>query len=308
MNENRRRAPLLYALATCVLTTATAHAQPWYDRHVIFANSLTPDAYYRSKGSAVSPSELDLVNGKFPVEGERCVSPPNCLRLTWLSAQGGDWSMTLDLTTHWGRLNRHGDALSFWAFSDLEVPSIRLLGADKVFPAGKWVRVRLPFASFTSIAQSTSDARFDPSRLVRITIVQGLDEGTRRTLYLDDVRISDEDATSDTVAPAAPAGLSARGFDRHVDLAWARSAEPDLLHYKIYRSVAGGPYTPIAIQKGHLTRYPDFLGESGKTASYRISAVDTRDNESPQSAAVTASTREMSDDELLTMVQEASFR
>jgi hypothetical protein len=324
--RHNRTAPLVAAFATCVLTTVTAHAQPWYDRHVIFDNSLTRDAYYRSKGSAVSPSELDLVKEKFPVEGERCVSPPNCLRLTWLSAQGGDWSMTLDLTTHWGRLNRHGDTLSFWAYSDLEIPadasplinvgdaagegspSIRLLGADKVFPGGKWVRVRLPFASFTSIAQSTSDARFDPSRLVRITIVQGLDEGARRTLYLDDVRISDEDATSDTVAPAAPAGLSARGADRHVDLAWTRSAEPDLLHYKIYRSVDGGPYTPIAIQKGHLTRYPDFVAESGKTASYRISAVDTRGNESPQSAAVTASTREMSDDELLTMVQEASFR
>src|SRR5688572_9225209 len=117
MNENRRWAPLLYALATCVLTTVSAHAQPWYDRHVIFANSLTPDAYYRSKGSAVSPSELDLVNGKFPVEGERCVSPPNCLRLTWLTARSGDWSMTLDLATHWGRLNRQGDTLSFWAYS-----------------------------------------------------------------------------------------------------------------------------------------------------------------------------------------------
>ena len=150
--KHNQTEPLVAAFATFLLTAVTAHAQPSYDRHVIFDNSLTRDAYFRSHGSAVSPSDLDLVNGKVPVERSRCVSPPNCLRLTWRSAQGGDWSMTLDLATHWGRLNRHGDTLSFWAYSDLEIPadasplinvgdaagegspSIRLLGADKVFP------------------------------------------------------------------------------------------------------------------------------------------------------------------------------
>ena len=65
---------------------------------------------------------------------------------------------------------------------------------------------------------------------------------------------------------------------------------------------------PIGIQKGQARRYVDFLGASGRTASYRITAVDRRFNESLPSAAVSASTRAMTDDELLTMVQEASFR
>ena len=176
--------------------------------------------------------------------------------------------MTLDLTTHWGRLNRHGDTLSFWAYSDVEIPadasplinvsdaagegspSIRLLGADEVFPGGKWMRVRLPFASFSSIAQSTSDAGSIPlvwpeSRSSRgwtmapggrcIWMTCGSATRTRPAIRLRQPRRPD---------------CRPGGYDRHVDLAWARSAEPDLLHYKIYRSVDGGPYVPIAHPEG----------------------------------------------------------
>ena len=55
-------------------------------------------------------------------------------------------------------------------------------------------------------------------------------------------------------------------------------------------------------------RYVDFLGASGRAASYRLTAVDANDNESAPSPAVQAATRALSDDELLTMVQEANFR
>ena len=70
----------------------------------------------------------------------------------------------------------------------------------------------------------------------------------------------------------------------------------------------GKTFEPIGIQKAGVTRYADFLGAPGKTASYRITAVDASYNESPPSSPVTAGTRTMSDDELLTMVQEACFR
>ena len=43
----------------------------------------------------VAPSELEIVDGKCPVDADRFVSPPNCLRIKWRSASGGDWRMTL---------------------------------------------------------------------------------------------------------------------------------------------------------------------------------------------------------------------
>ncbi|MEJ7618440.1 MAG: glucoamylase family protein [Pyrinomonadaceae bacterium] len=182
---------------------------------------------------------------------------------------------------------------------------------DKI-PARKWVRVQLPFSSFVPSVKSTRDARFEPRRLTDITFVQGLDDGKPHALYIDEIKVSDEtpDAAAAPAAKAlaAPAGLSAKAYDRHIDLAWQPQNAPDLQHYKIYRSFDGKTYAPIGIQKGYLNRYVDFLGASGKTAFYQISAVDENYRESPLSGAVTAMTRAMTDEELLTMVQEACFR
>jgi exo beta-1,2-glucooligosaccharide sophorohydrolase (non-reducing end) len=60
--------------------------------------------------------------------------------------------------------------------------------------------------------------------------------------------------------------------------------------------------------RGDRTRCEDFLGQSGKTASYKVSAVNSSYKESALSEAISGSTRAMSDEELLTMVEEACFR
>ena len=126
---------------------------------------------------------------------------------------------------------------------------------------------------------------------------------------IDDVRVADEPVSSGYVG----ASHAFRAWSRAATSATSSSAgtrmrEPDLLRYVISRSSDGRSFTPIAIQKGHLGRFVDFLGAPGKTAYYRITAVDVAGNESPASTVVSATTVPMSDDELLTMVQEACFR
>jgi hypothetical protein len=320
-----RRLVPAFLITLMALAPGTSQAQWEYDRHVIFDNSLPDRSHYRSQGSFVPPSELELIDGKLPIEEQRCVTPPNCLRLKWRSQYGGDWRVSLDLSKHWGNLDFSGDTLSFWCYSETEltlnelpliyltdangegVPAIRLAGSRDKLPARQWVRVRLPFASFTAPIKPTNEPRFDPRRLRSITIAQGLDDGQAHTLYLDDFKI-DDDQRDDAIAPAAPAGLTARGYDRHVELAWQPNAEADLQHYTIYRSFDGATYTPVGIQKGHLTRYIDFIGHSGWQVFYKLSAVDSSYNESPLSAAAKAATRPMTDEELLTMVEEGCFR
>ena len=110
---------LLILLAFFVPSAAVAQVD--YDLHVAFDNSLSPRAYYYSEGSVVAPSELDLSNGRFPVEEGTCVTPPNCLRLAWRSARGGDWRMTLRLTRNYTTASLSGNTLSFWAFADAEL-------------------------------------------------------------------------------------------------------------------------------------------------------------------------------------------
>ncbi len=290
-----------------------------------FENSLSYRSFYYSEASFVSPSELELIDGKFPTDETHYVSPPNSLRLKWRSQSGGDWLMTLKVKARYGTADFSGSSLFFWCYSETDVPAdespliylkdvndegtpgIRLIGRLDKLPARTWTRVKLPFDSFVGPVKETRAPQFDPRRLARITIFQGLDDGKPHTIYIDEITVGDEVADNHN-GPTVPSGLNAKGYDRHIDLTWTPSNDAALRYYKIYRSFDGKKYTPVAIQKGSVTRYEDFLGESGRTSFYKISAVDVNYEESPLSAEVEAATRAMSDEELLTMVQEACFR
>ena len=73
---------LAVLIALTILVPGTALGQSKYDRHIVFDNSATDKSHYYSQGSFVTPSELELVDRKFPVEESRCQTPPNCLRLS----------------------------------------------------------------------------------------------------------------------------------------------------------------------------------------------------------------------------------
>ncbi len=290
-----------------------------------FENSLSYRSFYYSEGSFVSPSELELIDGKFPTDETHYVSPPNSLRLKWRSQSGGDWLMTLKVKARYGTADFSGSSLFFWCYSETDLPrdespliylkdvndegtpGIRLIGRLDKLPARTWTRIKLPFDSFVGPVKETRTPQFDPRRLARITVFQGMDDGKPHTMYIDEITVGD-DVGGIHKRPTVPSGLNAKGYDRHVDLTWTPANDADVRYYKIYRSFDGKQYTPVAIQKGSATRYEDFLGESGKTSFYKISAVDANYDESPLSAEVEAATRAMSDEELLTMVQEACFR
>jgi len=272
------------------------------------------------------PSKLEMVDYKLPVDTNHFVSPPNCVRLKWTSAFGGHWQMLLKSAIESGRkLAFEGDTISFWCFSDSEISpeesprialqdghdigsaTISLLADGGSLPAGKWVRISIPFENFKPMFERTDDLKCDPSKLAIIWLEQGLDDGKEHTLYLDDVQIYYRDRV-DRKAPVAPAGLVVKGAERHFDLTWSNNPESDLLRYQIYRSWDGEKYVPIGIQQGQWNRFVDFVGEPGRKAFYRISALDLSGNESPLSSAASASTRPFTDEELLDMVQEGCFR
>jgi hypothetical protein len=315
--------PLLLVLV--LLAATIALAQSSYYEHVAFDNSLADGSLYYSRASSVIPSELEAVDTKVPIEEAHSVSPPNALRLKWSSRTGGDWSVGLKVRPMYGRTDFSGHALWFWVFSEESLsasesplislrdssgegtPTIRLLGALDHLPAQKWVRVRLPFNSFNGQVENTREDRFDSRQLSEIGIVQGLDDDKSHTLYLDEIEVRD-DTPASMNPPASPGGIAAKGYDRHVELTWSSQSSPELRYYEVYRSLDGKTYSPIGIQRPGISRYEDFLGDSNRTAYYKLSAVDINYNESPLSADASASTRAFTDDELLTMAQEGCFR
>ena len=320
----RRAAGLMTAAMTMCGALALPHravAQESWAQHVIFENSISPTAYFYSSGKAVPPSTLEMVGNKLPVESAHFVSGPNALKLHYASRANGEWAAELRLATWPNRpLRMDGDTLSLWLYSETplhagELPMIALRDATNGFTAqvalgdtvnhleaGKWTRVLIPLSRF----QSVSVHPFDPARVNTVIFAQPSGDSGEHTLLLDDVRIEDA-AREHRPAPPAPQGLTARGYGRHVELAWTPLPVAQVDQYVVYRSVNNEPFRAIGVQRPGVRRYEDFVGDDHFRARYRATARTAAMAESAPSATVEASTHPLSDDELLSMIEEASF-
>ncbi len=289
-----------------------------YEEHVFFENSLTDRSYFSSEGSFTSPSSLTLAAGRLPVEESSFFSPPNSLRLQWKSAPGGSWRATVHLRKWRNQDIRFaGDALSFWAMAAREVPgdalpAVSLEDLDKnrtgplplgaaanALPGGRWTQIRVPLARF-----STAGKKVDWSRIKSIHFSQAGSDSIEHLVLLDEIKF-DGLGNARHAPPAPPSSLTAQPYALHVDLEWTPPETGEVQHYQIYRSFDGDEYRPVGIQKGYFRRYADFVGETGKKVHYRIGAIDPDYQESELSETAAASTRAMSDEEILDMVQKA---
>jgi hypothetical protein len=286
-----------------------------YYSHLIFDNSLTRDSYFYSRAVTTAPSVVKAVNQRLPVSSNRFFSPPNSLELTWRSRPGGDWSAEIEVERWRSRaMALQGDTLVFWCYAEAAIsaaclPMITVQLHDGLstlglrlsvdIPARRWTRVEVPFRAFAPILRDV-----DFSQLRKVIFSQSTDDDEPHTLYLDEIKVRDNRA-SRPVSP--PTRLTARGYDRHVDLHWERSADPEIEYYLISRSDDGEHFEPVGIQNPTFNRFTDYVGRH-KAVYYRVAAVNHAYEESPPSQTISAGTRPLSDDDLLTMVQEASFR
>jgi hypothetical protein len=333
MNRTKR------ALGLCLLLTGlgarfAAAAPPDYYRHVFFDNSQQVSVYHQSSAAASAPSQLESIGHRLPVESKLFRTPPNAMRIAWQSAPGGSWDAQIQLVNFPNRYPQLiGSTLYFWLYSPepiaaADLPNIVLsdertglqvatlpgsftvaqplasyTGGD--LPAGRWVPVRIPMKEL----RSASVYPFHPERLQSVIFHQRRTDAAKHVLIVDDIRIDDEpEAGVIAAALPVPDSVTAKGYDRHVDVQWRAPTASSADHYVVYRSIDSQPFVPVGIQRPGVNRFADFIGRSGVTARYQVAAADWQGRESAQSPAVSAATREMSDDELLTMLQEAAFR
>lgn len=296
-----------------------------YYNHNVFDNSVTSDYYYYSGGRSIFPSTLQLQSGQIPVDTKIFYTPPNALRLEWRSVPGGSWDAEVrvqDIRNR--RLNFIGDTLYIWCYSPQAIPAADLplvqledeshdftipikLGNTSL-PAKHWTQFKLPLSLFAT----ASVYEFDSRRLHGVYFSQGSTDDVPRTLLIDEIKIDDASAASlpadETKHIAPPKTVRAKGYDRHIDISWEAVADENLQGYIIYRSLARRRFRPIGIQVAGMNRYVDFVGRSDQQASYMVRSVDRSYHESGFSNEASAATRQLSDDELLTMLQEACFR
>ena len=329
------RRNVVAAIALGVLVSPSLQAQTDYYRHAIFDNSQQADYYWNSTAQATAPSTLESKHSRLPVETQHFLSPPNALRLQWQSQPGGGWDAEIHPANFPNRFPElSGRDLYFWlyapqAITASDLPDLVLSDAREGLqvatfpgsftageplgkytgdiPAGTWVRVRVPLAPL----RSASVYEFHPERLQSVIFHQGRADGAPHTLIVDQLRVDDEPAAGGIIAPAplaAPEQVTARGYERHVVVNWGATETPAPAYYVIYRSRDGGPFVPIGMQLPGIHRYVDFTGSVHVKASYRVAATDWQNHSSALSAPVEAETRDMSDEELLTMLQEAAFQ
>lgn len=321
-----RRSRLALAMAPLAASASAAAADQHFSDEVFFDTGLSKAAYHYSSGQANGGSKLALVDGKVPLTTAHFISGPNALRLSWTSVKGGNWSAEINSYRWRNRPMRWaGTTLYAWLWSDepiaaRDLPVVAFVDAMKKdwsnnptaqlplsrftgdIPAKHWTRIAIPLTAF----HPTAIHGFDPSRVSALVLSQGAaSDGRAHELVLDDLRL--QPGPGPTTKPPAPSGLTATGYERHVLLQWQPVADADIAQYVVSRSLNGGPWKPVGVQRAGVTRYVDWIGDSHARAAYRVTARTSALAESAGSNEAGAATHPMSDDELLTMVQEANF-
>ena len=318
--------------AIALFASAVVHADSAYYRHVLFDNSMRSGAYWYSKAQGVAPSLLEAKDGRLPVDEQHFLTPPNALRIAWTSRQSGSWDAEVHSVNFRNRLpEMEGKYLIFWCYSPdgiaaQDLPAVMLSndeGGLQVaqfpasftvaeplskftgdIPASRWTRVTIPMEQL----QTASIYPFRPEQLRNVIFRQGRADGAPHVLLIDEVRVGDDARPQESPQTLpAPMHVQATGYDRHILVRWEDGGSVPPARSVILRSLEGGPFEPIGIQVPDIHMYSDFLGKPNVKASYKIAAEDWDYRTSQLSQPASAQTRELSDDELLTMLQQAAF-
>ncbi|MFH1197556.1 MAG: glucoamylase family protein [bacterium] len=290
---------------------------------VFFDDSPDETFYDWSWGFFNAPSNLDKIGDKFPVSLDHALSGTNSLRLTWRSEAGGDWGIavaeegtpwpTHDITTK--------DSLIIWVYSETDLAKenlpliyledntnkksakVKLASYANNIPANTWVKISIPLAD---IPAGSSGTDFTIIKTIFFGQDTDVNDAADHTLFLDEIRMISGGGTVDLIPPAVPTGVSVIAYDSHFDIKWNANTEDDLYGYKIYMLDGANYVLAGAVGKDDI-RFSDFIGQ-GVTGTYKVSAYDGSLNESDMSTEASSTTYAMTDDELLTMLQEANFR
>lgn len=272
-----------------------------------------PGNYFFSKTKSTGNSTIKNFNGRLPVSETIFHSPGNALELQYKSASDGFWQASVFCQKKRGIDHfSKADYLSFWVFySNLDnLPKVQVMKKDscltspyKILPGklNTWNQVLIPLNTFKDFDPS------DPENAIAIVFSQNdKAAGPGNTIFMDDLEFLP--AISSGNVTETPQIMNAVGYAMHVDINWKKLTDPLIHLVKIYRSENEKEYKPVGIQQPFTNRYADFTGETGKKYFYKISFMNNKYEETQLSQPVSASTKQMTDDELLTMVQEASFR
>ncbi len=297
-----------------VILPSVACAQEHLYDYTIFTNSMMDKNYYYSHTTYQSPSSIKNEKYRLPVSKIFFNTPGNALQLEYVNGNG-NWDATVfreDL-----RGMDHFKPVEYLAFKiyptaytvQREFPSVRLVFKDSTLSnditfatdaVNAWSGVLIKTIAFNKPGFKI------PGDVIGVKFAQNGKDGKKHTIYVDDIEFSPGNV--DTTVTASPAIISAKGYLKHIDISWHKVQDSTVKYIKIYRSGDGKKFIPVGIQSPWINRYTDFTGVTGKKYFYKISFLNYQYKETGLSNTVSASTKAMTDNQFLTMIQEGCFR
>lgn len=314
----------------CLIALLLFLTLPGKGQEVLFFSEGTTTAFYDQglvdKGNlgsgyfeTTSPPSAPQYNDKVPCT-TNAWKGKSALKFNYTSAPDGQWKVSV-FRSNWEAADiSQMDTLVFHLYSSQELPvsALPLIGVrtlaksgtgevssqwyplasyNGTVPAAQWTRIVFPLEVIRS-DNANSNLSFPAAKAVLFS--QSENNNTSRLLFIDEIMAFRNIATLSPVT-----GLTATGYDSHAELRWIPAGEN--LSCRIYASFDGGS---SYVARGEATgnEYLDFLPstERNKNIHYRVVTLFQERESLPAEAMATV--RDFSDDELLEMLQEVTFR
>lgn len=307
-------------LAYPVFTQAQSYPEVWFE------DSNLPVRYSNSHVSYWGNSWIKNIKGQLPVSKSVFYTPNNALEIRYTSARNGHWgadvfyprsinlSLRKEFTLHFKLFiesNTAADELPALELIQAKQPvfigdtlseisasySIPLKKIIKKVERNKWLFVELPL----------KDVDLDLEHGIEtIRFLQNSSDGKEHVLFVDQIEFLPSSFPQSQLTSAAVLS-SATAYERHVDLTWKLPLTPSIRYIKFYRSSDNKTFLPVAIRPVFAKKYSDVVPQRGETYYYKISWVDYYYRESPLSTVLEVKMKELNDDALVSMVQNANI-
>lgn len=301
-----------------ILTHAQSYPEVWFE------DSGLPVSYSNSHVSYSGNSWIKNIKHQLPVSSSVFYTPNNALEFNYTSARDGHWVVDIryprlaPLKLNKG-LTLHFKLLIQSETSADELPALELILAKQPVSVGdtssdspasyliplkniikkvalnKWLFVELPMKDL-NLEGGIESIRF----------LQNSFDGKEHILFIDQIEFLPADFPKTQLTSAAILS-SATAYERHVDLTWKLPLTPSIRYIKIYRSLDNKTFQPVGIRPVFAKKYTDIVPHRIETYYYKISWVDYSYRESPLSNVLEVKTKELKDEALVKMVQNANI-
>ncbi|WP_315819450.1 hypothetical protein [Paraflavitalea speifideaquila] len=250
-----------------------------------------PNYYFFSEATYTNPSWIKNTNHKLPVSEEVVFTPGNALELHYISAKSGKWKASIQYRPGRGiDYFKPATQLTFrlyvqTATSPAELPAIAVATSNKkqspflpiqdyikAYRINEWLTVEVPLQKLIA-ARITAI-----NEISTVSFQQQSTEGKEHHLYIDQIELSTTEPHS---LNAIPQNLTARAYEKHIDLFWGKITDTAIKYIKIYQSSDGQQFYPVAIETPAIQRYADYVDTVDHTYHYKISFLSYHYQESP---------------------------